>query len=291
MDERALWKKDFGLKDLHDKMLEILKYLHSFCQENKIDYCLAYGSVLGALRHGGFIPWDDDADIYMTVEGYTRFRELFWKTGDREKFYLQELDAVDGLLSMAKLRMNGTAFIEALFRDYDMHQGIYIDIFILYDAPKHRFQKCLMNMARQYLVLKGLSNRRYRRKKSFIPILALMRLFPYNFLRKNALKILHKYKDKNAEEVFDPDLRRYKKSFYKKDLIFPVKKAEFETEELFVPAKAEDYLRWVYGDYMVLPGIENIRRAQHAVIWDVNKDFRNFAPNIHDFSDERKAQK
>jgi lipopolysaccharide cholinephosphotransferase len=290
MNERDFYKKDFGLKDLHDRMFEILKYVHYFCQENKIDYCLAYGSALGAIRHKGFIPWDDDADIYMTVEGYRRFRELFWKVGDKEKFYLQELDAIDGLLSMAKLRMNETAFIEPLFKDYDMHQGIYIDIFILYDAPLNRYQRYFMNMARQYLVLKGLSNRRYCRKKLFIPILALMRLFPYNFLRKNALMLLHKYENKDAEEVFDPDLRKYKKSFYRKDLIFPARRAEFITEKLFVPAKAEEYLKWVYGDYMAFPEIESIQKAQHAIIWNVNRDFRYFAPNIHDFSDEHKEK-
>ncbi len=281
--------KDWGLRDLQDKMLEILKYIHYFCQENKIEYCLAYGSVLGAVRHGGFIPWDDDADIYMTAEEYKRFRKLFLKAGDREKFYLQEMNAVDGMVSMAKLRMNGTTFIEPLYKDYDMHQGIYVDIFILHYAPNSWWKKHFMNWANQYLVLKGLSNRRYQRKKLLTPVLAFLRLFPYNFLRKYALKILYQYAKKRSKMVFDMDLRQYKRSFYEFGMIFPVHKAAFAGVDLFVPARTEAYLRWVYGDYMTLPEPSEIKRAQHAVIWDIDKDFRKYLPNIYDFSDERKV--
>ena len=73
-------------------------------------------------------------------------------------------------------------------------------------------------------------------------------------------------------------------------MIFPARRAEFITEKLFVPAKAEEYLKWVYGDYMAFPEIESIQKAQHAIIWNVNRDFRYFAPNIHDFSDEHKEK-
>ena len=60
----------YGILELQDKILEIAKYIHDFCEEHDIDYCLMGGSALGAKRHGGFIPWDDDLDIFMTPDNY-----------------------------------------------------------------------------------------------------------------------------------------------------------------------------------------------------------------------------
>lgn len=69
----------YGLLEIQDKILEIMVYVDSFCQKNRIEYCLMGGSALGSKRHGGFIPWDDDLDIFMTPDNYERFRALFKK--------------------------------------------------------------------------------------------------------------------------------------------------------------------------------------------------------------------
>lgn len=271
---------DWGLKELHSKILEILKYIDDICINQNIEYSLAYGTVLGAIRHGGFIPWDDDADIYMTAKEYEKFRNYFKKYGNHEKFYLQEINAIEGMLSNAKLRVNGTTFIEPLFKERtDMHQGIYIDIFILHHAPKKHIKKRIMCLANQYITLKGLSNRKYKRKKLFIPIFFVMRLFPKMFLIKNCLLELNKY-DKFAydkhSELFDSDLRFYKKSFYSYTTIFPTRRVNFENVELCVPYDFDTYLKHVYGDYLKIPSIDNIKRQQHADIWCVDKDYTEF---------------
>lgn len=277
---------DWGLAPLHNKMLEILEYIDSFCTEHSIEYSLAYGTALGAARHGGFIPWDDDVDIYMTVDGYRRFRRLFFENGDKEKFYLQELGSCGDMFVMSKLRMNGTTCIEFLYKNYDMHQGIYIDIFILFDAPKSSIKRRVMNFANQYLVLKGLSNRHYARRKAYIPLLAFMRLFPKDFMRKWALKKLYNSKHLSSD-AYDTDMRKYKKSFYPKSYVFPSKRMLFQGKELCVPGNIEFYLKRAYGDYMTLPSYDSIRRSQHAEVWDVDEDFRKYVSNIKSFQDEK----
>lgn len=277
---------DWGLKQLHAKLLEELVYIDEFCSENGIEYCLAYGSALGAKRHKGFIPWDDDVDIYMTLDGYEKFRELFKHKGNSD-YYLQEIRPVNGMISDAKLRINNTTYLEQLYKNYDMHQGIYIDIFILFPAPKQKLKKMIMNVANQYLVLKELSNRRYKARKAYIPIFALMRLFPKNCLRKTALSIIYKYRNSNSVEFYDTDLRKYNRSFWKKETIFPVRKTDFENVQFYIPNDIETYLTKQYGNYMEIPSIESIKRAQHSSLWKTDEDFRKYAKNIKDYRDER----
>ena len=122
---------DWGLKKLQNVILNIACDVDKFCVENHISYCLMGGSALGAKRHGGFIPWDDDLDIYMTPDAYERFRQCFKEKGDHEKYYVQELGASKGKVITAKVRLNNSYFEEEIIKNWHIHHGIYIDIFIL----------------------------------------------------------------------------------------------------------------------------------------------------------------
>jgi len=277
---------DWGLKPLHNKLLEMLCYIHDFCEQHNIEYCLAYGTALGAARHQGFIPWDDDVDIYMTLENYEKFRSLFM--GEKNsKYYLQEIRPIDGMVSDAKLRCNGTTLIEPLYEKFDMHQGIYIDIFILFPVVDKKFERVKMHLANQYLVLKELSNRNYNRRRLYMPIMVFLRLFPKNFLRKQALKILYKYKGNNTALYYDTDLRKYSRSFWETRTIFPAKTVKFEDVNLCVPNDIDFYLRVQYGEYNKIPSVESIRNSQHAAEWYVDVDFCTILPHINDFRDEK----
>lgn len=281
-------KKDWGLTPLHQKMLEILIYIHTFCEENDIDYCLAYGSALGAKRHGGFIPWDDDADICMTAEGFNRFRRLFKEKGDHEKYYFQELESESDLCAFAKLRMNGTMFMEPLMEGCDIHHGIYVDIFILHNTTGKKREIRNMILARKYLDIKRLSNLHYCRRKLYIPILAFLRLFPYNFGRKRALKCIYQADMIDTEYFFEVEYKA-NNVVCPKTMFFPAKTMFFEGMELCVPADIDGNLKNIYGDYMQIPSMEDIKWKQHVALWDVEKDFRETVPYAKNFDDEKKA--
>ena len=124
-------KKD--IRDLQNVLIEMIAYIDKVCRENDIMYYLYGGTALGAVRHKAFIPWDDDLDIIMTLENFEKLKKALEKENN-EKYFLQEWHIAGSKnIEYAKLRKNGTAFIEKSFMNRkDLHQGIFVDIFILH---------------------------------------------------------------------------------------------------------------------------------------------------------------
>ena len=148
----------WGIRDLQNCILNIAQYIDSFCESNGIDYCLMGGSALGAVRHKGLIPWDDDLDIFMTPENYKKFRERFYEKGDKQTYYLQEWGAKDGKPSFAKLRLNKSHYVEPDLESLKIHKGVFVDIFILHTCPDNYFSHLWQYFWSRYLVIKSLAD-------------------------------------------------------------------------------------------------------------------------------------
>ena len=274
-------KDEYGLLKLQDKILEIAVYIDKFCQENNIDYCLMGGSALGAKRHGGFIPWDDDLDIFMTVENYNKFREIFNEKGDMKNFYLQEWGKQDDMITLAKVRMNNTTYIEELFENKDIHQGIFIDIFILHIAPNNKILQYIQYFFAKYLVVNELVNRGYSRAIGWKKItLKVGALLPKNFLVKFSLKQVYKYSNSKTNYYCNfLGKALFKSGLYKKEWFTPTEYINFEKVKLKAPSNLELFLQKRFGDYMKIPSIERIKWEQHAKVWDTKKDFKKYLKN------------
>jgi lipopolysaccharide cholinephosphotransferase len=126
------------IKTLQNKILEIAKYFDAFCREHGIVYYLMGGSALGALRHKGFVPWDDDFDVFMTYDNYKKFFDAAQKDLNTSEFYLKKENTPEWPLFFTKLRMNGTTLIEKDTQNRKMHKGIYIDIMCLNNVSDNK---------------------------------------------------------------------------------------------------------------------------------------------------------
>lgn len=121
------------LREIQLAELSVLKEIHRVCEENNIAYAMSCGTMLGAVRHKGFIPWDDDLDIYMSYKNFKKFAKVF----KSDTCFLQtEKTDPDMPYVMYKVRKNNTQMTEKDFEKIDIHQGVWVDIFLYFDAPK-----------------------------------------------------------------------------------------------------------------------------------------------------------
>ena len=184
-----------NIKQVQEKILDIMKYIDELCRSNGITYYIMGGTALGAIRHEGFIPWDDDLDIFMTPEEYNKFKKVF-EEKKSTRFILQEWKTTPNYLEYAKVRMNGTTFIEEAFKDRkDIHQGIYVDIMMLHKVPENRVIQKLVYYESKFVTLYGLSQRNWIPKSKLQEIaLKTLKFIPCKFLAQLCYKHIYKYR-------------------------------------------------------------------------------------------------
>lgn len=282
----------YGFLRLQEKILEIAVYIHDFCKKNDIDYCLMGGSALGAKRHGGFIPWDDDLDIFMTVENYEKFRRMFNETGDKTNYYLQECGRTSlGHVTVPKFRMNGTTYYEELTKDWDIHSGIFVDIFILHNCPDCKTKQLWQCFWAKCAVVKGNSMRNYSRQEGFKQFLiSVAKILPKKIMVDFALKQVYLFEKSNSNYYCNfLGKAIYKKGLYKKEWFDKTESVPFEKIELHVPIGLHDFLTERFGDYMQIPSLERIKWEQHSCYWSIEQDFRELSEFSGDeFNDEKR---
>lgn len=281
---------NYGFLQLQDKILEIAAYIDYFCKRNDIDYCLMGGSALGAKRHGGFIPWDDDLDIFMTPDNYEKFRAAFMDHGDKETFYLQEYGKTKkGYVSVPKLRMNGTTYVEKLLENKKVHQGIFVDIFILHNCPNAKIAQLWQCFWAKCVVVKGMSMRGYDRQKGGRQFLiSFAKILPKKVMVDFALSQVYRFRNRKSNYYCNfLGKAVYKKGLYQKKWFSETEPIPFEKVTLRAPKGLHEFLTERFGDYMTPPSADRIKWEQHALKWDTEKDFSEYVNKERNFSDEK----
>lgn len=271
------------LKELQKVELEILLEVDRVCKKNKIKYFLVSGTLLGAIRHKGFIPWDDDIDICMPVKDYRKFCKVCRKELN-EKYFLQTYETDLTSMLFAKVRKNGTTAIEENREKRAYHQGVWIDIFPLVAIKND--SRWIEKFTQTVLFAKRLIKKKIdwiEEDKNLPFYKKIHRLIPLSSVRL-FVGIILKKAFKNPEKYDSCYYIWSKKKFYARfetSLFESVSDMEFEGYTFPVPTKWHEYLTVVYGDYMKLPPPEKRNGGCHTIsIIDLESDYRNYTETI-----------
>lgn len=130
-------------RKLQDTILIIAKEIDKICKENNIDYFMDGGTQLGAIRHRGFIPWDDDFDIGMKRIEYDRFINVCQQSLNKKKFHLETEEDIGYGFAFAKIHLKGTEIIENFSKNANVDHGIFVDIFPYDNIPDSDLKRTL----------------------------------------------------------------------------------------------------------------------------------------------------
>ena len=255
-----------GLDELKEIQLQILKYLHDYCVENKLMYFLAGGTLIGAVRHHGYIPWDDDIDIMLPRRDYDELIKKFNAKNGRYKIYCPE-NYDSYCLPYAKICDENTILKEqsGAFKGRDF--GINIDVFPLDCIPdddeiKDRLLKKI-TFYRNVLELKNIklsSDRSFKRNFILAAGKAATVFIPHHYA---ALKISTLIKhEKGPTKQRACLVGAYgRREILDSDVFNETQLADFEGYQFYILKRYDDYLSSLYGDYMKLPDEE--KRVSH----------------------------
>ena len=262
------------VKKMQAVVLKILCDIDTFCRKYKIRYFLSGGSCLGAIRHKGFIPWDDDGDIMMPRPDYERFIKLFSEEC-ADKYTVGALStSKDWQRQFARVWDNNTSWKSTSVDDVEM--GIFIDIFPIDGLPSNKFVRkihyALVN------VLKGLGNasvkKRYLPHEKYIALKNVARFFvrPFGqrFFTKKMDNLGKMYKFEKSKYVGAIMAAHYGEAeTIKKESMSKAAFVPFENKKFPVPIDYDTYLSNLYGEYMVIPKDAEENGYSHLDHWEV----------------------
>jgi lipopolysaccharide cholinephosphotransferase len=246
-------------------MLRLLRAFHEICEEEGLRYWLDAGTLLGAIRHRGFIPWDDDVDVLMPREDYARFCAAAPSALPADMFFQSSETDPGFACPWIKIR-DRYSHIDEATGPYPYSQAIFIDVFpaVLETGRQHAWRDF-------YSLLPPLGKRPEWPSRS-LPLAsnakrtlvcaaqcAFLGLTALPFVRKPFLSYLERG---DRAWAYEPPIRW--RNLFPEDVVFPRSKVLFEGFEFWGPADPDRYLSGYYGDYMTLPPPEK-RVSEHSV--------------------------
>lgn len=252
------------LSEVHTREIEMLKYFNSFCKSNNLLYMIDGGTLLGSIRHGGFIPWDDDVDVIMMRSQYERLKSLGEKFENENYRLLFIENTSDYYYPFIKMIDKRTKLIEYNLQEIE-ELGLFIDVFPIDNLPNSKLKKTLfiksMGIVRRLRTtnaqLSTVTSNKI--KKIFFPIVKKISI---RFLAKVLDKFSQKYNSEKSSECANL-VGNPRENFFSNSWFQHINYSKFESLNLPIPGNYIAYLEVNYGDYMKLPPVE--QRINHGL--------------------------
>lgn len=258
--------------ELRKIQIEILDVVSAFCEKNNIHYWVDCGTLLGAIRHKGYIPWDDDIDIGMLRSDYDRFMRLFNEQNERYKFYSIENNK-KFLYPHGKVIDTSTILYEPNKKGNKL--AINIDVFVYDNAPNsNKFVEKMYKRCDRYLDLNWLRTRTHNPKgnifrRSIIYLTGFcLKIFPKNFFVKEIIKNSKRYVNEDTKYI--GNFTAWSRIYCPKEIFRDFIDVEFEGKCYKAPIGYHEWLTAFYGDYMQLPPEE--KQVSHHMFEAYYKD-------------------
>lgn len=258
--------------------LDMLKEFDRVCRENEIKYTVFGGTLLGAIRHKGYIPWDDDADIAMLREDFEKFRSVAHLLDEKICYFQDHKNDPEYRWGYAKLRRTGTRFVRVGQEHLKCKTGLFIDIFPMDDIPMCTVAQ-MVNDFYCFCLRKILWSEvgKINEKNAFMRwIYKLLSHIKPSFVYKRLDRMARKSKNTSPNRVrcllFPATGKLYKKNSLKtrygmpKEWFTDLKQYDFEDMKVFGTKDYDENLKYIYGDYMKLPDEKG--REPHSPVSD-----------------------
>jgi lipopolysaccharide cholinephosphotransferase len=260
--------KELSLKEIQQVMLEELTFIDKFCRDNGIKYMLSSGTCLGAVRHKGFIPWDDDADIYMDRENYNKLIDLMQKQNSKYRVIRYDLENTF-VVPFAKVVDTTTICHENRARIKSDDLGVWVDIFPIDNVPddektRIKFYRKIAKLQHALFIACNTSENSIKKIIKFI-------VRPFINIKKVCAKM-----DKLAQKFNNVECKYmsdwvWGDKFWEKSCWQNLTEADFEGHKFFIPKDYDTYLTRMYGDYMTPPP-ENERPTHNMIAYKKEQD-------------------
>lgn len=262
---------------LQSAQMKIYLEIARVCKELGIEYALSFGTCIGAIRHHGFIPWDDDIDLCMRVEDLEKLeshKDLF-----KEDFFIQNRFTDPGYrLMITRIRDSNTTLIENSEINNDINHGIFVDIYPIYNCPKSgiKARKCIFDSMICRLMRYG-EPAKNRGKLMTIGSTIILKLIPKRLRFVLSEYFYGKIRNQKYTGYVSYFYGNHSSIIYPEDCFFPVQFVKFEEIDVPVQADYDKYLRLSYrGDYMVLPPIERRKFHHDYAFIDFDHPYTDF---------------
>lgn len=267
----------YDIRQMQEAQLDIFNQVYEVCKKNNIPVFLAYGTAIGAVRHGGFIPWDDDIDIFIFQEDRERLKAACKKELP-EKYFYQSVDTDKNYrLAIDRIRNSETTLIEAEEKGRDINHGIYIDIYPLFKCAEGKVDFFKQRISRLLYRL-FLYNEPPKNRGGIMSVGAkvLLTLTP-GFIKKAMLEKSCAYTEKKGSDkllcVFYGDDENVK---YERKWFEVAREIGFEESTAPIPSGNDNILKLQYGNYMQLPP-EDKRVIHHDYVCvDCTKSYKEY---------------